>query len=145
MDWRVKCLAFYVLQHLPRSAYSFLQRRATGRYLLDIKPTHLAAYNYHVGNLRRLPAGSRALEFGAGSNLLCALLLSNAGASEVLAYDIERHATVERVNHVIRQLRDLVPADWRNIADLDEDLRREYRIRYCAPGDARTTGLLLHA
>ena len=145
MDWRVKCLAFYALQHFPRSAYAFFQRRITERFLFDIQPADLAAYKYHVDNFRRLTGGGRALEFGAGPNLLATLLLSNAGAIEVLAYDIERLASVEQVNYVIGQLRDLVPGNWPDIVpdivDLDEDLRRNYRIRYCAPGDARKTGL----
>ena len=82
-----------------------------------------------------------ALEFGAGSHLLSALLLSGAGAREVLAYDIEPIATVEQVNHVVRQLKARgVPGEWREFAELP-DLLRFYRIRYCAPGDARNTGL----
>ena len=79
----------------------------------------------------------RALEFGSGSNLLTPLLLSAPGATEVLAYDVERLASVEQVNHVIRQLRGRVHGEWPEIAALD-DLQRFYRISYrpqgtCAP------------
>jgi hypothetical protein len=81
------------------------------------------------------------LEFGAGSHLLTALLLSAAGAREVFAYDIKPIATVEQVNHVIRQLRErALPGEWREIENLG-DLVPCYRIRYCAPGDAGNTGL----
>jgi hypothetical protein len=141
MDWRLKCLAFHVLRYSPRRIHSFLQRTVTGRYFFEVTDLEFAAYQYHVENFRRLPTGARALEFGAGSNLLTPLMLSAAGAAEVLAYDIERIASVAQVNHVIRQLRLRLPGEWPEIVDLDADLFRHYRIRYCAPGDARFTGL----
>jgi len=85
------------------------------------------------------------MEFGAGRNLLTPLLLSAAGAREVHVFDIDRLATTEQVNYVIRQLTSrnhpIVKGGWREIQDLDEDLRRLYRIRYCAPADARDTRL----
>src|SRR5256885_3150622 len=39
------------------------------------------------------------------------LLLSAAGATEVLAYDIERLASIEQVNYVIRRLRGRVRSE----------------------------------
>lgn len=141
MDWRLKCLAFHVLRFSPRSIYTLLQRIVTGRYFLQLTDEEFAAYSYHVKNFQRLPQGARALEFGAGSNLLTALMLSAAGASEVLAFDIQRIATVTQVNDIIRQLRLRLPAEWPEVIDLDTDLWRRYRIRYCAPADARRTGL----
>jgi len=141
MDWRLKCLAHYLMEYLPRPVERALRRRVSGRYLFNLVDEEFAAYSYHVDNFRRLPNPGRVLEFGAGSNLLSALMLSAAGAPEVLAYDLSRLATVERVNHVIRQLRKRVPGDWPEIVDLDQDLTSRYRIRYCAPGDARFTGL----
>lgn len=136
MDWRLKCLAFHMLRLVPGSLYSIAQRRVTGRYFLSVTDAILAAYGFHVQNFR----GGRALEFGSGSNLLTPLLLSAAGAVEVLAYDIQAIATVERINHVIRQLRGRVAGDWPTLASL-ADLMPLYRIRYCAPGDARNTEL----
>jgi hypothetical protein len=141
VDWRLKCLAFHVLRFSPRSIYTFLQRTVTRRYFLQLTDDEFAAYHYHVLNLQRLPGTSRALEFGAGSNLLTALMLSAAGASEVLAYDIQRIATLAQVNDVIRQLRGRIPGKWPEVVDLAADLWRHYRIRYCAPADARRTGL----
>jgi hypothetical protein len=141
MDWRLKCLAHYLAEYLPRAVERALRRRISGRYLFNLTDEEFAAYCYHVENFRRLPKPGRVLEFGAGSNLLSALMLSAAGAPEVFTYDLSRLATVERVNHVIRQLRSRLPGDWPEIADLDQDLTRHYRIRYRAPGDARYTGL----
>jgi hypothetical protein len=141
MDWRVKCIGFHVLRGAPRCLYSALQRRITRRYFYTFTDAEFAVYNYHVENFRRLPQPARALEFGAGSHLLTALLLSAAGAREVFAYDIKPIATVEQVNHVIRQLRErALPGEWREIENLG-DLVPCYRIRYCAPGDAGNTGL----
>jgi len=149
VNWKLKCLALHALTITPGSAsvYRWLQRAVTGRYLDEVSDEVLAAYNYHVQNFLKLPSPRRstALEFGAGRNLLTPLLLSAAGAQTVYVYDLVRLATVEHINHVIRQLRDrMVPAGdggWREIEDIDHDLERLYRIVYCAPADARNTGL----
>ncbi|TAK51979.1 MAG: methyltransferase domain-containing protein [Gammaproteobacteria bacterium] len=143
MDWRLKCLAFHMLAFVPGDClYRALQRRVTGRYLFTIGEKRLAIEREHVANFQRLGCPGSALEFGAGPHLLSPLMLSAAGASGVLTYDIDSQATPERVNHVIRQLRQLrvAGADWREITDI-EDLQRLYRICYIAPGDARSTGL----
>lgn len=149
MKWKLKCLALHILAQVPGSLgiHTWLQRRVTGRYLDQLSDEFLAAYNYHVDNFRKLPAPeqSSALEFGAGRNLLTPLLLSAAGAREIFAYDIDRLATVEQINHVIRQLRVLgIPRPdqpWREIGNIESDLKRYYRINYRAPGDARHTQL----
>ena len=141
MDWRLKCTAFYALRYLPRTVYTFLQRHVTRRHFIQLSDAEYLAYDYHVTNLKRLASTRRALEFGAGSNLLTALMLSAAGAEEIRACDIQRLATVEQVNHVIALLRLRMPGKWPDIHDLDEDLWRKYRVRYCAPMDARHTGL----
>lgn len=139
MDWRLKCAAMHVLSMIPGHAIHGLLQRVSGRYFEVLTSEVLVAYNFHITNFRRLPAGSVALEFGAGRNMLSPLLLSHAGASRVYAYDLDRIATVPQVNAVIRQLRQMLPGDWREITALS-DLER-YRIDYRAPGDARTTGL----
>ena len=138
MDWRIKCAAFHVLPWLPgqRHVYRWMQRNLTGRYFFDLTDAELSGYRFHVEQFR----GGRALEFGCGSNLLTPLLLSAAGATEVLAYDIERLATIEQVNYVIRQLRGRVGGEWPEITSLD-DLQGFYRISYRAPADVRSTGL----
>lgn len=133
-------MAHHLLPYVPRSVHRVVQRRITGRYFLTLTDAVLAAYNFHVENFRKLPNPGRVMEFGAGSNLLSALLMSAAGAQEVLAYDLSPIATVEQINHVIRQLRGRVPGGWQEISTLD-DLARLYRIRYLAPADARATGL----
>lgn len=143
MDWRIKCLALQLMRGLPAggSLHRTLQRRVTGRYLLDLVDADLDVHRNHVANYRQLGGAGRAMEFGAGGHLLTPLLLSAAGAQEIFALDIERLATVERVNHVIRGLRRLgVPGEWGEVTDLGDDLARRYRIRYAAPADARATG-----
>jgi hypothetical protein len=141
MNWRLKCLAHHLLPYAPRAAHRAIQRYVSGKYFVHLRDDNLAAYQFHVANLGKIGRAARVLEFGAGSHLLSALLLSAAGAKEVLAFDLVRIATVDQINHVIRQLRDLVPGDWREIADLETDLVHQYRIHYLAPADARNTGL----
>lgn len=139
MNWKLKCLAFHALR-LPGAAraHRFLQRYVTRRYFYAVRD--LGVFNMHVDSYRKLGRPGRCLEFGAGSNLLSALLLSAAGAKEVFALDLNRIASIDRINHVIRQLRGKVAGDWPEVRDF-ADLNRLYRIRYIAPGDARATGL----
>lgn len=149
MNWKLKCLVLHALANTPGSApiYRLLQRSVTGRYLDELSDDFLAAYTYHVQNFLKLPAPgqSTALEFGAGRNLLTPLLLSAAGAHRIYAYDLARLATVEQINHVIRQLRERdIPAGgqaWSEIENIDHDLMRFYRIIYRAPADVRDTQL----
>jgi len=139
----------HFLAHAPGSPtiHRWLQRNWTGRYLDRLSPEFLDSYNYHVKNFLLLPAPEQscALEFGVGRNLLTPLLLSAVGARQIFAYDIDRLATVEQINHVIRQLRELdVPCPgqaWHEIENIDIDLKRYYRIDYLAPCDVRRTSL----
>ncbi len=142
MNWKLKCLAFHILNYVPfsRRLHAWFQRHLTGRYFQKLNPTILATYNYHVDSFRTLSADACALEFGAGRNLLTPLLLSAAGAKRVYAFDLEPLASTEQVNDIIVQLSAMVPGSWPAIASLD-DLGRLYRIEYRAPGDARATGL----
>lgn len=139
MDWRLKCLALQALR-IPGAdvVHRFLQRHVTRRYFATIHPS-LGPHRQHIDNYRSLGRPGRALEFGCGPDLQSALLLSSAGA-EVFAFDLQRLASPDRINSVIRQFQKFdVPGDWKEISTLD-DLER-YRIHYCAPGDARNTGL----
>jgi len=139
----------HFLAHAPGSLamHRWLQRNVTGRYLDYLSDDFLAAYNYHVKNFLGLPAPEQscALEFGVGRNLLTPLLLSAVGARQIFAYDIERLATLEHINHVIRQLRGLeIPCPgqaWREIENIEVDLKSFYRINYLAPCDVRHTVL----
>lgn len=136
MHWKLKCLAFHTVARVP-TLYRWMQKHITGRYHFTVTDWAFEVYSFHVKNFR----GGRALEFGAGTNLLCPLLLSHAGATEVLAIDLQRLASTDRVNHVIRQLRGRLSGEWPEVSDLDWDLRAKYRIHYLAPGDASATGL----
>jgi hypothetical protein len=149
VKWKLKSLMMHCLAHTPGSApiHRWLQRHVTGRYWDCLSNDFLAAYNYHVQNFLRLPdpRQSSALEFGVGRNLLTPLLLSAVGAHQIYAYDIDKLATVEQINHVIRQLRALdIPCPgqaWREIENIERDLRQYYRINYLAPCDVRYTAL----
>jgi hypothetical protein len=141
LNWRLKCALFHALEYLPggKSLYRAAQKYITGGYLFDVSDAYLRMHQFHVTQYQRVHPG-RALEFGGGRHLLSPLLLSNAGASEVLVYDIQRLSSPAQINHTIRQLRGRVSGEWPEIADW-ADLERLYRIRYRAPGDARDTGL----
>lgn len=141
MNWRLKCVAFQILDHLPGGGtlYRLAQKYVTRNHLFDVTDAYLQIHRFHVDQYRRVHPG-RALEFGGGRHFLSPLLLSNAGATEVLVYDIQRLTSPEQINHTIRQLRGRITGDWPEIKSWEE-LRRLYRIRYVAPGDARKTGL----
>jgi hypothetical protein len=149
MNWKLKSLAMHFLAHAPGSLvmHRWLQRNITGRYLDRLSNEVVAVYSYHVKNFLGLPDPERrcALEFGVGRNLLTPLLLSAAGARQIFAFDIEKLATLEHINHVIRQLRELdiaCPGQvWREIENIKVDLKRYYRINYLAPCDVRRTAL----
>ena len=142
LNWKLKGMAFRLLAFMPFGGWVYrqLQRHVTRNSLLTITPALLRLHQYHVTNYLRGPGG-RAVEFGGGRELLSPLLLSRAGASEVLVYDIERLSSAAQVNHCIRQLRSMLPGEWPEITDCDGDLQQKYRIRYVAPGDVRATGL----
>jgi hypothetical protein len=142
VNWRLKCIAFHVLARAPggSSFYRALQRYVTRSHLLKITPTLLRLHLFHVKQYGAVHP-SRALEFGGGRSFITPLLLSHAGASEILVYDVDRLSSAAQINDTIRQLRSLVPGEWPEIEDCEEDLVRKYRIKYCAPGDAGATGL----
>jgi hypothetical protein len=141
LNWRLKCVAFQILAHLPGGGffYRVAQKYATGNHLFDVTDAYLRSHQFHVAQYQRVHPG-RALEIGGGRHFLSPLLLSNAGATEVLVYDIQRLSSPAQINHTIRQLRGRVHGEWPEIEDWS-DLDRKYRIRYLAPGDARNTGL----
>jgi len=139
MHWKLKCLAFHLLS-LPGGnlAYRFAQRNITKTYFTRLTPERLRLYSLHVEHYRRSPGV--ALEFGSGGELLAPLLLSAAGAPEILTYDVTSLANPARVNNIIRQLRQMQPGNWPEIESL-ADLWTRYRIRYLAPADVRATDL----
>lgn len=140
MHWKLKCLAFHTFGLMPggAAAYAWAQRHITGSYFTTLTDERLALYSQHVEHYRGSPGV--ALEFGAGGDLLAPLLISAEGAPEIFAYDIAPLATVERVNHIIGQLRGRVPGDWPMLRALD-DLYWLYRIHYLSPADVRRTDL----
>lgn len=142
MQWRTKNLAFQVIDRIPwgRSVHSLLQKKVTGRFHVKLNERNLKTYQLPVEEFLKIPGARTAMEFGAGRSLLTPLLLSRAGAEAVYAFDLYRVATIEQVKAAIVQLRQLLPGDWPQVADFAE-LETLYGIHYCAPGDARATGL----
>jgi hypothetical protein len=141
LNWRLKALTFQVLDKSPGGEwmYRFAQKHITRNHLFEVTDAYLRLHRFHIEQYRRVHPG-RAMEFGAGRHFISPLLLSNAGASEVLVFDIQPLTSPLQINHTIRQLRGRVPGDWPEIRDWN-DLQSRYRIRYLAPGDARATGL----
>lgn len=142
MNWRHKALAFRVLGAMPfgRHLHRFAQRHLTARYFHRIDDHTIKTPFYHIDRLKLLEPRPVTVEFGAGRNLMTPLLMSNAGAGRVHAFDLARLATVEQVNAVIDKLRELVPGAWPAIGTFD-DLTSFYRFDYHAPADARATSL----
>ena len=142
MNWRLKCLAFHILDAVPGGdhLHAWAQRHVTSRYFRTLTAANIESHRFHVDNYLKLGRAGVAFEFGAGGSLSAALMLSAVGAT-VHAYDIAPLAKVERINHLIRAYRQLgIQGEWRELASMD-DLARLYRIHYVAPGDARATGL----
>jgi len=109
MDWRLKALAFRVLD-LPGGAHAhyFLQRYVTRNWprrattldaLAGIARRVTEGYARHVGGM---PA--TALEIGAGRDLAVPLALRRLGVREVIASDVERLAKLDLMQHAAKQL-----------------------------------------
>src|ERR1700729_2481795 len=94
MNWKVKCFAFYVMHYAPGgdNIHAWVQKWITRRYFPKFTQEFINGYLFNVRNFEELQPSSplTALEFGAGANLLTALLLSAAGAGKVFVYDIKR-------------------------------------------------------
>src|SRR5262249_18565580 len=154
-DWRLKALAFRVLEHMPmqRTAYSLLQRYVTRSYPRALSPTrersasqphHLPAFRARFGPID----DARLLEFGAGWDLYGNLVFWTLGINHQIVMDLSRWVRPSFVNGAIRHLqrdppegavrtpRALLPE-----GDFDRSLEQDYGIRYLAPADARDTRL----
>jgi SAM-dependent methyltransferase len=143
MNWKLKCLAFHLLGYMPGGArtHRWLKEHVTHTGLTTLTKEELELYSVHVDHYREAGCPARVLEIGAGANLIAPLLLSAAGAQQILACDLNRLATPASVNHVVRQLRQLGhPGEWPEIGRL-EDLDPLYRIDYRAPFDVRVSSL----
>ncbi|MGY4622011.1 hypothetical protein ACVWZ4_007238 [Bradyrhizobium sp. USDA 4472] len=109
MDWRLKALAFRVLD-LPGGAHAhyFLQRHVTRNWprrpqtldaLAGIARRIIEDYARHAGGT---PA--TVIEVGAGRDLAVPLALRRLGVSEVIASDVERLARLDLVQHAANRI-----------------------------------------
>lgn len=135
-------MAFKVFEALPfgDALYRTSQRLVTGRYLPKVNETSLKTYMIPVEALNAISGAQVSLEFGAGRGLLTPLLLGAAGAKTAYAYDLQRLANLDQVNHVLARLGALRNETWKPVTSFEE-LRENYNVDYRAPGDARATGL----
>jgi hypothetical protein len=155
-DWRLKALAFRMLERLPmqRTAYSLLQRYVTRSYPRALSPTressasqqhHLRAFRERFGTLDE----ARLFEFGAGWDLYGNLVFWTLGINHQTVMDLARWVRPSFVNGAIEHLRREPPegavrtptALLPEGAGFDRSLERTYGIRYLAPADARDTRL----
>jgi hypothetical protein len=155
-DWRLKALAFRVLEHMPmqRTAYSLLQRYVTRSYPRALAPTResSASQQHHVRTFRerfgRLDE-ARLFEFGAGWDLYGNLVFWCLGINRQTVMDLSRWVRPSFVDGAIRHLQRDPPdgavrtpgALLLEGAGFDRELERIYGIRYLAPADARDTRL----
>ena len=155
-DWRLKALAFRVLEHMPmqRTAYSLLQRYVTRSYPRALTPTResSASQQHHVRTFRERfgPLDeARLFEFGAGWDLYGNLVFWCLGINRQTVMDLSRWVRPSFVNGAIRHLQRDPPegavrtpgALLPEGAGFDRELERTYGIRYLAPADARDTRL----
>jgi len=155
-DWRLKALAFRVLEHMPmqRTAYSLLQRYVTRSYPRALSPTRdsSASQQHHVRTFRERFGTldeARLFEFGAGWDLYGNLVFWSLGINRQTVMDLSRWVRPDFVNGAIRHLQHDPPegavrtpgALLSEGTGFDKDLERIYGIRYVAPADARDTRL----
>ena len=137
MDWRLKALAFRVLD-LPGGTYAhyFLQRHVTRNWprpaktldaLQNIARRVVEDYARHVGG-----TPSSALEIGAGRDLAVPLALRKLGVVKVITSDVDRLARLDLIQHAAARI---VPGEAR--LDSWESLQR-FGIFYAPPGGGFT-------
>ena len=109
MDWRLKALAFRVLD-LPGGAHAhyFLQRHVTRNW-----PRPAATLNSLAGIARRVTGDYEkyvggvpvsALEIGAGRDLAVPIALRHIGVEKVFASDVSRLARLDLIQHAANRL-----------------------------------------
>ena len=109
MDWRLKAMAFRVLE-LPggKHAHYFLQRHVTRTWprpaaalvsLQNIARRVVEDYARHVGG-----TPSSVLEIGAGRDLAVPLALRRLGVAKVIASDVDRLARLDLIQHAAKRI-----------------------------------------
>ncbi len=149
MDWRLKCLAFWMLALPglgPRLHY-LAQRRLTRSLPRRVDEASLAHSRRHLANFLRFGqaplAQAHHYEFGVGWDLMNALCLRAAGLGRQTCVDLSPLARPELINATLAGLNRLAPPDLPGLPlkpvgeRLAADLQRLHGIAYLAPADAR--------
>jgi len=151
MRWQQKAVAFRALGALPagRHLHYAAQRYVTRR--IPRSPAKIQAdYNgnflAHMDALKRhgAPLDGRLFEFGAGWDLCGNIALWCLGLERQLVVDLNPHARLSLVNHVIRHYREHgIDGGIRRPDEVGslEALLPHYGIEYRAPCDARAMDL----
>lgn len=154
MNWKTKAWFFRLFSVVPFGGqlHYFAQRHITRTLPRPVYPVLDTTSHYlrHVNSLRNTYASlaNKCLfEFGAGWDLFENLVFYCYGIDRKYCYDLNRHAKRELINYCIDTLAENPPSGCvrrplQNVGvDLNADLEKHYGISYCAPADARRTGL----
>ena len=151
MRWQYKAWAFRGFSALPggRHLHYAAQRyvtRSIPRSPAKIRAVYNGNFLAHMEAFKRhgAPLDGRLFEFGAGWDLCCNIALWCLGIERQLVVDLNRHARLPLVNHVIRHYREHgIDGAIRRPDEIGsfEDLLPRYGIEYRAPCDARAMDL----
>lgn len=148
MHWRAKGFVFKILDAVPGgdAVHYWLQRRVTRTLpqsdeAIDSIWQHaretMSYYEQHGG---KVPIEATLLEFGAGRDLAYALSLKLRGFARVLTIDLNPLARIELVRGALARLATSAGVPMPALTGLG-DLPQCVGLEYCAPMDARRTGL----
>ena len=133
MDWRLKALAFRVLE-IPGGdrIHYLLQRHVTRNWprqtvtldaLAQIAKRVTEDYQRHAGGHPQA-----VLEIGAGRDLAVPLALRCLGVERVVASDVHRLAKLDLVSHAARHLLGKDFRSWSDLARFGIDYRAPHRV-----------------
>jgi SAM-dependent methyltransferase len=148
MHWQTKARAFSALSIVPfgTSLHFLLQRYVTRRLPRPEKQvraiyarTQKLLEQYAMHGAREVNS-STFFEFGSGRDLVVPLAISACGAKHFITVDIERLAKFDLVRSNAALVAKIGGAT-RPVMSSWSDLKRDWRVDYRAPADARATGL----
>jgi len=159
MKWLLKAAVQRAISALPNPerVNHFFQRKVLRSFPLPKREfiwrvehalNHFKAIQTHYGDVE----GLRGYEFGAGWDMIIPLTYHALGIDDQTVVDIRPNLRLELVNDTVRRLNEyrddierdygvkMRPLDSRQVISSAE-LKERFGINYCAPCDARRTGL----